>query len=656
MKTKLDEQSLDWALTHICRYCDSDHFPRAFEFTAIRQNWKEVKDHILAINLETYTPRKPLIRFAPKLGGTHRIVHRLDPIDSLIYTAMAHEIQRSMGGSGDPQTARIAPSRVEPDSDGSFYRSARNAWQQHLARVESLAQKYKGGYILMADIHDFFCQIQPRRLAQLLVESRLTDEDHARVISHFLLALSPSSARGIPVGPSASSVLSEVVGASIDREVLKHAGDHTRWVDDLLLFFGTREAAHDGLRNLSNHLHTAHELIFSPEKTRIVSTGEFLANHHMGPPEETVAAGPAEERLGQIAGRWRPMALYYAWKIATPMEAVPMTLHVQMQSLSEFQIIGGAYLLHFNKAVNCNPPNLRDARRILRKAAAYRIRDLLPGVLDHFDQLMPAIRETGIYLKSVLNADDIRTHEAQLRRAWQNAQQGSSYINDWMCHAFSHPGFDQNHLPADYSSIISIRNQALIALRKQDVDWVRKHAAQLETFEPWDRRAIVYACSLLPPGERAKLLGAAQGHGEILERSVALYLQPSSDRAAASADVKPLAKGPDNYPSYGDKPATKAPDNYPSYGDKPEAKAPDHYPAYHADEAPDHLKLLKEIEELTLTLADQANRLRDQQAATADNKTALDQKDAEIKSLNDRLSAIEQIISRLSKPQSGQDT
>lgn len=116
MKTKLNEQSLDWALTHICRYCDSDHFPRAFEFTAIRQNWKEVKDHILAINLETYTPKPPLIRFAPKLGGTHRVVHRLDPIDSLIYTAMAHEIQQSMGGPGDLERAKIVPSRVEPES------------------------------------------------------------------------------------------------------------------------------------------------------------------------------------------------------------------------------------------------------------------------------------------------------------------------------------------------------------------------------------------------------------------------------------------------------------------------------------------------------------------------------------------------------------
>jgi len=28
---------LEWALAHLCRYCDSDFFPRAFKFDAIRE-------------------------------------------------------------------------------------------------------------------------------------------------------------------------------------------------------------------------------------------------------------------------------------------------------------------------------------------------------------------------------------------------------------------------------------------------------------------------------------------------------------------------------------------------------------------------------------------------------------------------------------------
>jgi hypothetical protein len=99
VKLTLQERSLDWALHHLCRYGDSDFFPHMLELDAIRANWEEVKTHILGINLEGYVPQRPLVRFAPKLSGNYRMVHRLDPIDSLVYTAMVHGIHETAGNS-----------------------------------------------------------------------------------------------------------------------------------------------------------------------------------------------------------------------------------------------------------------------------------------------------------------------------------------------------------------------------------------------------------------------------------------------------------------------------------------------------------------------------------------------------------------------------
>jgi uncharacterized coiled-coil protein SlyX len=626
MNAVLREKSLDWALAHVCRFADSDHFARIFEFHAIQKNWKEVRDHMLSLDLEAYVPQAPLMRFAPRLNGTHRIVHRLDPIDTLIYTALVHQIYEAAEGPRDPEPMRAAASRVEASADGSFFKAARSAWQRHLDVLGGLARKFKGGYVLMADIFDFFGQIQPRLLGPVLAESRSIPGDLSQTLIRFLLALSPSTSRGIPTGPAASAVLAEAIGANIDREISRHTRDFARWVDDIHIFFRSRQEAHDTMLSLSAYLEQAHKLVFAPEKTRVVPVEEYLAGSHKGLADETAAAGQAEERLGQLAGDWRPAGHYYGWSTAASREPMPGTLCAQLRSVPEYQKVEDVYLMHFNQAMKGKPPDLMTARRIIRKAAGYRIRNLIPGVLEHFDHLMPVIRETAIYLKAVLDKNDIRTYEGQFKKAWQNKQQSSSYVNDWMCHVFSHPDFNQIDIPADYGSLVGVRNKALIALRKRDVEWVRKLAAHMDGLDPWERRAILYASSILPPGERAGVLDPVLMRGTILERSVALYVQSAGQRATGAGSPRAGVSAPDNYPSYGDK----------------------------GVDLPDNMKMMEEIEGLALQLADQAKILREQQAAIAENRTALDHKDVEIKSLGGRVEALEQTVNRLLARQKSQ--
>jgi hypothetical protein len=558
------------------------------------------------------------------LNGTHRIVHRLDPIDTLIYTALVYQACEAAEGPRNPEPLRVVPSRVETSADGSFFQVARNAWQHHQARLGSLAQKYKGGYVLMADIFDFFGQIQPRLLDPVLMESRAIPEDLSHVLSHFLIALSPKTSRGIPVGPAASSVLAEAIGASIDREIIKYTQDFARWVDDLHIFFNTRQEAHKALQNLNAYLETVHKLVFSPEKTLVLSVEEYLTSRHKGLAIETAAVGPAEERLAQLAGKWRPMGHYYGWSTAAARGPMPDTLCIQLQSQSEYKTVGDAYLVHFNQAMKGKPPDLMTARRLMRKAAGYRIHGLLSQVLEHFDGLMPVIRETALYLKTILDKNDVRTCEKQLRRAWENKEMSNSYVNDWMCHVFSQRSFNEIEFPVDYGSLLGVRNKTLIAMRRGDAEWVRKQIPHMDALDPWDRRAVLYACSVLPEGESASVLNAALTRGTILERSLALYVQSAGGRLPGGGPPRADVSAPDNYPSYGNKESGAVPDN---------------------------MKLMEEIEQLTLQLADQARILREQQSAMAENRAALDRADAEIKSLGARLTALEQILNSLTKQQ-----
>ena len=84
--SNVKENSLEWSLKHLSRYSHSDFFTKIAEFKAIAHIWKVVKSYCLSIDLEHYVPKSPMILIAPKPNGTFRIVHQLDPIDSLMYT------------------------------------------------------------------------------------------------------------------------------------------------------------------------------------------------------------------------------------------------------------------------------------------------------------------------------------------------------------------------------------------------------------------------------------------------------------------------------------------------------------------------------------------------------------------------------------------
>jgi hypothetical protein len=89
---QLTETSLEWALVHLRRFYSSDFFPEPFEFQAVHTQWNTVKEHLLTLDISKHVPQAALRLLAPKPNGTFRVVHQLDPLDSLIYTALVHSV------------------------------------------------------------------------------------------------------------------------------------------------------------------------------------------------------------------------------------------------------------------------------------------------------------------------------------------------------------------------------------------------------------------------------------------------------------------------------------------------------------------------------------------------------------------------------------
>jgi len=97
MTLKLKESSLDWALTHIERYGDTNIFPIPFEYEAIRKCWEtDLKPFLLnsdILNWNTRTDRRCL---TPKHRYGFRIATQLDPLDAIIFTALVGEIGKDI--------------------------------------------------------------------------------------------------------------------------------------------------------------------------------------------------------------------------------------------------------------------------------------------------------------------------------------------------------------------------------------------------------------------------------------------------------------------------------------------------------------------------------------------------------------------------------
>ena len=406
------ENYLEWSLKHLSRFSHSDFFPKIAEFKAISHNWKGVKSHILSIDLEHYVPKSPMILITPKPNGTFRIVHQLDPIDSLIYTALVRELCEAIEKFRILEEKGIACSyRIKPDLNGSFF-SSDTGWETYMSRSEELAKKFESGYVINADITDFYNQIYTHRV-QNLVENAGEGalDEQAKSLERFLLGLNNKTSRGVPVGPSPSIILAELIMADIDKKIQTYTSDFVRYVDDMRLFFEKREDAVFALHELTAYLYSNHRLTFSGEKTKILTTREFR-DRHLRDEEREVRAGllsHAEElAIGKMDDRLSELGPYdedfdYDQEKQELLDELMTSVH--------FPLLADTYKDLFDQAVTSSPIDLQLLRHLLRKAARYRIRSIAPLVLEHFQKLLPILREVVIYLKQVLNKEFVITHK-----------------------------------------------------------------------------------------------------------------------------------------------------------------------------------------------------------------------------------------------------
>ncbi len=519
---KLKEEHLEWSLKHLQKYSHSDFYPRLFEFHAISHNWAEVKDYLLSLDLDAYQPKAPMINLAPKPNGTFRVVHQLDPIDSLIYTSLIREVSEVIENYRIPETQKkVFSYRIKPDLEGSFFPNDSTGWDDYLTRMDELTANYAEGYVVVADITDFYNQIYTHRIRNLISEAGDGSyDDQARTADAFLLSLNLQTSKGIPVGPAPSIILSELIMASIDKKILNYTHDFVRYSDDIRIFFARPEDAIRALHDLTQYLYTYHRLVFSGEKTRILSTSSFTklymaredktANAAVRAKADQITQGKIQELLDNLP----PYSHDFNYD-----EVYEETL-VKVLSEQQLELLATTYGELFKTAYSASPRNYTMLRHILRQSGRYRIRSIVPSVLDSFYGLRPIVRETVIYLNAVINDRVVLENKTKFEGLLSSFFMKLPFINIWVSYLLQNKCFNSIGLHPPYDAILSQRAQALIALRRRDTTWVRGYRDNINVLGPWDKRAVLYSASILPPDEMKPWAATLASTGDIVDKSI----------------------------------------------------------------------------------------------------------------------------------------
>lgn len=368
MVLQLSSDSINWAKDHIKNYYDSDFFVKPFEFNGLWSNWDEVKEYLTSTHIHEFTIKNPITYPAPKTSNGFRVVHQLDPMDSLVYTALAYEISGYVERNRVNEVDNVVCSyRINTEGKGNFF-SGGNGFQGFKSKSFELAGKYN--YVLIADITDFYNQAYHHRIQNAIESCDPSLEELSIEIEKFLMKLTNKTSRGVPVGPAASIIMTEALLTDVDQYILSKTNSYTRYVDDIRIFADSSLDLKMILHDITQYLYDNHRLTLSSLKTKIIDTDNFIDNYLENHEElEKQTIHNSLEELNITIGDY---------PFIEPIDVSQVKESDKTKAQSE------AFVRLIDEILKFDSLDLGLARHILRRAKKLRTRSILPTLLDNF--------------------------------------------------------------------------------------------------------------------------------------------------------------------------------------------------------------------------------------------------------------------------------
>jgi hypothetical protein len=505
--------SLDWALAHTERYGDTDLFPTLFEIHAIKSEWDSLRPSLTREDLDTRHVGVLRRCMAPKGRFSYRVATQLDPLDLLFYTALVYEIGTDLEAFRVPASEEIVYSfRFAPSDAGRMFDPSYN-YGAFLQRCQTLADEGSFGYVVTADIADFFPRVYLHRIESTL-QLATTKGDQSRALLKLLRGWNDRVSYGIPVGPSASRLIAEATIHDVDQCLLAEGATYCRYSDDFRIFCSSKSEAYSKLEALAALLHESHGLSLQPDKTEILPIGKFKKKYLETP--HTVELQSLRERFWEIVeqlGLEDPYGEldYDDLDEGTQAEIDSLNLSELLEDLlSKEDIDIGLFRFILRRLGQLNQST--DVETVI--AANEKCYPAIPSVVSYLATLssleIDESQEIGRRLVDLL--DNSLVSQLPYNRCWLLSLFSDS---DRWGQASIFPG-----LYGKYPDPFSQRKVILAMGRAKQQYWFRRMRSDVMQLSPWSRRAFLAASSCMAADEVKHWYGSISSRVESLDRVV----------------------------------------------------------------------------------------------------------------------------------------
>ncbi|MEC0105366.1 reverse transcriptase domain-containing protein [Paenibacillus taichungensis] len=492
---RLSETAIKWAIKHLQIEKDTDLFPSPKEIQAFFDSKDRIVDKLKNYDI-TKHKFNPSRRFViPKAELTFRNATQLDPVDSLLLAAVIYEYGKLIEQRRIPIDKKSVFSyRFAPLKNGVFY-SDENAWKNFWESCLEKSETKK--YVVQMDISDFYNQISHDTVKNQLKES-LVPEEINEFIMRLLGDLTNTVHRGIPIGPHSSHLLAEMTLIPIDESLILKGLDFCRYADDIYIFCNDEKEAQISVYHMVEILDKQQRLTLQNQKTNIYKVEEFrplcekmLNDDYLSENENQMIIV-----LKKYTGGLYQVADF-------------KSLEPEEQELFSEENISGI----LDSYLNDDDPDFKKIRWIYRRLAQIGAPKGIEYTILNIQKLIPAISDVCHYLISAsrnFEDDFILLGDQIVNILDDDLIKANQYFYVAILNLFA-SNSELNHLqkllPLFKFSSSEVRRKLIFAAYEAKAStWIREQKEQFSSFDPWSRRALLVACSVLPDEEKQKYL------------------------------------------------------------------------------------------------------------------------------------------------------
>lgn len=493
---KLKDDSIRWAIKHIDKESDTDLFPKPIEIEIFKEIEDKVVDCLKALDIGNYK-WNPSRRFIiPKTDLSYRLATQLDPIDSIMLTAIIYEYGHLIENKRRPITEnRVFNYRFSPNSDGYLY-DRDNAWKNFWDSCKNKISKYK--YAVYLDISDFYNQIYHHVVENQLIYCGFKNEVK-NSIRALLESLTQKVSRGIPIGPHSVHLIAEMCLIPVDESLLVKGYEFCRFSDDIIIFCNDEIDAKIAVYDMAEILDKQQRLVLQKQKTKIFNSEEFVLYC-----EQMLTDNPINELEKELLEvlRKHSTGMYVSAKIEDLSDE-----ELKMFTKEKIEKVLNEYL-------DEDEPNYTRLRWFYRRLSQLGIPQAVEFSIKNIDNLIPVISDISQYFISVSNRSKTDLHEIgdDVFKILSNKLIASNeFLQISLVSIFSN-STRFNHLDKLIklykSSSENIKRKIIISAYLADAGaWVRELKEDYPRLDIWSRRALAIAATKLPAEERKFYIG-----------------------------------------------------------------------------------------------------------------------------------------------------